>query len=143
MLLGAVQSPEQAELAPRLDAAVAAVVGYIDYTVDSVAVRVVGGDALRIAEAVRRRRVETGPDDLFVERGAVPALARQFDEIRACYPDVELQENLTEGLGEPETPSPERRRWLWDNRIGCGGGSFRPSPTTPSSISSSSKKSET
>ena len=68
VLLGAVQSPEQAELAPRLDAAVAAVVGYIDYTVDSVAVRVVGGDALRIAEAVRRRRVETGPDDLFVER---------------------------------------------------------------------------
>ena len=68
VLLGAVQSPEQAELAPRLDAAVAAVVGYIDYTVDSVAVRVVGGDALRIAEAVRRRRVETGTDDLFVER---------------------------------------------------------------------------
>jgi len=68
VLLGAVQSPEQAVLAPRLDAAIAAVVGYIDYTVDSVAVRVIGGDALRIAEAVRRRRVETTPDDLFVER---------------------------------------------------------------------------
>jgi putative hydrolase len=67
-LLGAVQSPEQAGLAPTLDAAVAAVVGYVDYLVDGVAVRVIGGDALRIAEAVRRRRVEASPDDLFVER---------------------------------------------------------------------------
>jgi putative hydrolase len=68
LLLGAVQSPEQAEHAPRLDAAVAAVVGTVDYLVDSVAARVIGGDALRIAEAVRRRRVETTPDDLFVQR---------------------------------------------------------------------------
>jgi putative hydrolase len=68
VLLGAVQGPEQQSLAPSLDAAVAAVVGYVDYLVDSVAVRVIGGDALRIAEAVRRRRVEVSPDDVFVER---------------------------------------------------------------------------
>jgi uncharacterized protein (DUF2342 family) len=68
VLLGAVQSAEQLALAPQLDAAVAAVVGYVDYLVDSVAVRVIGGDALRIAEAVRRRRVEVSPDDVFVER---------------------------------------------------------------------------
>lgn len=68
LLLGAVQSAEQAELAPTLDAAVAAVVGYVDYLVDSVAVRVIGGDALRIAEAIRRRRVEASPDQVFVER---------------------------------------------------------------------------
>lgn len=68
VLLGAVQGPEQQALAPALDAAVAAVVGYVDYLVDSVAVRVIGGDALRIAEAVRRRRVEVSPDDVFVER---------------------------------------------------------------------------
>ncbi|CAB4836214.1 unannotated protein [freshwater metagenome] len=40
----------------------------MDYLVDSVAIRVIGGDALRIAEAVRRRRVEASPDDLFVQR---------------------------------------------------------------------------
>ena len=68
VLLGAVQSAEQEALAPRLDAATAAVVGTIDYLVDSVAVRVIGGDALRIAEAVRRRRVEASPDDIFVHR---------------------------------------------------------------------------
>jgi putative hydrolase len=68
VLLGAVRSPEQIALQPRLDAAVAAVVGYTDWVVDAVAVRVVGGEALRIAEAVRRRRAGTSSDDVFVER---------------------------------------------------------------------------
>lgn len=68
VLLGAVRSPEQLELQPRLDAAVAAVVGYTDWVVDAVAVRLVGGEALRIAEAVRRQRHEPTPDDVFVER---------------------------------------------------------------------------
>lgn len=68
LLLGAVQSAEQAELAPRLDAATAAIVGYVDYLVDAVAVRMIGGEALRIAEAVRRRRVEASPDGVYIER---------------------------------------------------------------------------
>jgi putative hydrolase len=68
VLLGAVQSPEQAALAPQLDAAVAAVVGFVDYLVDSVAVRLIGGEALRIAEAVRRRRAESTAEDMFIER---------------------------------------------------------------------------
>ena len=68
VLLGAVTSPEQLALRPRLDALVAVVVGYTDWIVDAVAVRVVGGNALRIAEAVRRRRVETSASDTFVEQ---------------------------------------------------------------------------
>jgi putative hydrolase len=68
LLLGAVQSADQRELQPFLDAAVAAVVGYTDWVVDAVAVRVIGGEALRIAEAVRRQRHETSPDDVFVEK---------------------------------------------------------------------------
>jgi len=68
VLLGAIQSPAQLELQPQLDAAVAAVVGYTDWIVDAVAVRVIGGESLRIAEAVRRRRVAVSPDDVFVER---------------------------------------------------------------------------
>lgn len=68
VLLGAVTSPEQLALRPRLDALVAVVVGYTDWIVDAVAVRVVGGNALRIAEAVRRRRVETTSSDSFVEQ---------------------------------------------------------------------------
>ena len=68
VLLGAVTSPAQLELRPSLDALVAVVVGYTDWIVDAVAVRVVGGNALRIAEAVRRRRVETTSSDSFVEQ---------------------------------------------------------------------------
>jgi putative hydrolase len=68
VLLGAVTSPEQQALRPRLDALVAVVVGYTDWIVDAVAVRLVGGNALRIAEAVRRRRVETTASDTFIEQ---------------------------------------------------------------------------
>ena len=63
VLLGAVRSAEQIALQPQLDAAVAMVVGYTDWVVDAVAVRVVGGEALRIADAVRRQRAEATPDD--------------------------------------------------------------------------------
>jgi putative hydrolase len=68
VLLGAVTSPEQMALRPRLDALVAVVVGYTDWIVDAVSVRVVGGNALRIAEAVRRQRVEASASDTFVEQ---------------------------------------------------------------------------
>jgi uncharacterized protein (DUF2342 family) len=68
LLLGAVRSPEQLALEPELDAAVAVTIGVIDWTVDAVAVRLIGGSALQIAEAARRRRAETSPDDMFVER---------------------------------------------------------------------------
>ena len=68
VLLGAVRSPEQLALEPQLDAAVAVTIGAIDWVVDAVSVRIIGGNALQIAEAVRRRRAETSPDDIFVER---------------------------------------------------------------------------
>ncbi len=68
LLIGAVESDEQRALRPGLDAAVAMVIGYTDWVVDAVAVRVVGGNALTIADAVRQRRDHPWPDDVFVER---------------------------------------------------------------------------
>ncbi|MCU1395429.1 MAG: hypothetical protein JWM34_3857 [Ilumatobacteraceae bacterium] len=68
ILLGAVRSPAQEALQPQLDAAMAAIIGYVDHVVDTVTTRLIGGDAQRISEAVRRRRIETSPDDVFVER---------------------------------------------------------------------------
>lgn len=68
VLLGAVRSDEQLAMEPVLDAAVATIIGVIDWVVDAVAVRIIGGNALQIAEAVRRRRSEASPDELFVER---------------------------------------------------------------------------
>jgi putative hydrolase len=67
MLLGAMQTPEQHAVRPRLDALVALVVGFADYTVDQVAARLLGSSG-RITEAVRRRRLEADQADRFVER---------------------------------------------------------------------------
>lgn len=77
ILLGAVRSPAQAALQPQLDAAMAAIIGYVDHVVDAVTKRLIGGDAQRISEAVRRRRIETSPDDVFVERLLGLHLTRQ------------------------------------------------------------------
>lgn len=126
VLLGAVRSPEQIELQPRLDAAVAAVVGYTDWVVDAVAVRMVGGEALRIAEAVRRRRAETDADDVFVER---------LLGIRLGDDQIVRGKNFVQGVvdrvGEHEltrlftladslpTPSEIEAPGLWIERVGA------------------------
>jgi putative hydrolase len=68
LLLGAVLSAEQRALAPTLDAAVAAVIGVTDWVVDAIAARLIGGNALTIAEAVRRRRLAATDEEVFVEQ---------------------------------------------------------------------------
>lgn len=67
VLLGAQRSGAQDHIAPTLDAAVAAIVGYVDHCVDRASARVLG-EGSRIAEAVRRRRVAQSGDRVFVER---------------------------------------------------------------------------
>ena len=67
IILGAVRSPMQENLAPSLDAMVAAIIGYVDHAVDTISTSVLGSGT-QIAEAVRRRRVEASPSDSFVEQ---------------------------------------------------------------------------
>ena len=67
ILLGASRSDVQDRVGARLDAGISAVVGYVDYQVDQLVGRLLG-DASRISEAVRRRRVSQSPDRVFVER---------------------------------------------------------------------------
>ena len=67
LLLGAVRSPEQDQLRPRLDTILAVVIGWSDHMTDQVGARVLGNPA-RIAEAARRRRVDGGEETSFVER---------------------------------------------------------------------------
>ena len=67
VLMGAMRSPEQEALAPFLDARVAAIVGYIDYAVDTIAARLLG-TASPIAEAVRRRRIESASATSLIEQ---------------------------------------------------------------------------
>lgn len=67
VLLGAIESSAQRALLPRLDALVAAVIGYVDHAVDEMGRGLVGSSDM-IAEAVRRRRVEADASDAYVER---------------------------------------------------------------------------
>jgi len=67
VMMGASRTAEQEALAPVLDAHVAAISGYIDYVVDTVSSRLLGG-ASPIAEAVRRRRVQNGTNAHLVEQ---------------------------------------------------------------------------
>jgi len=64
-LLGAVRTAEQEEIAPLLESHVAAVSAWVDDIVDSVAAELLGSSAT-LAEAVRRRRRETGAESVFI-----------------------------------------------------------------------------
>jgi putative hydrolase len=66
-LLGAIQSDEQRALLPRLEALVAVVVGVVDHVMDEVGGKLIASYGM-LTEALRRRRVETGEADRFVER---------------------------------------------------------------------------
>lgn len=124
ILLGAVESPAQAALKPQLDAAMAAVIGYIDVVVDTVAMRLIGGDAQRISEAVRRRRVESSPDDIFVERLLGLHLTRQQVERGRTFVDGVFERGGQTGVnqlldkpGSLPTPAELDAPGLWLARL--------------------------
>ena len=67
VVLGAVRSARQEELLPWLEGLVSVIVAYVDHVMDTVGTGLVGTYD-QITEAVRRRRVESSPQDRFVER---------------------------------------------------------------------------
>jgi putative hydrolase len=67
VVLGAVQSAAQRAMLPRLEAVIAAVIGYVDHVMDSVGTSLMPSYAM-LTEALRRRRVEADRSDRFVER---------------------------------------------------------------------------
>jgi coenzyme F420 biosynthesis associated uncharacterized protein len=67
VLLGALQSEEQQNLRPQLNALVAAVVGYVDHVMDRIGEQLISSYPM-LTEALRRRRVAAAPADRFVER---------------------------------------------------------------------------
>lgn len=67
VVLGAIQSQEQLNLLPEINAAIAVIVGYVDYIMDSIGSGLIGSYS-QITEAMRRLRVEADPSDRFIER---------------------------------------------------------------------------
>ena len=124
ILLGAVQSRAQLALQPQLDAAMAAVIGYVDFVVDNIASRLIGGDAGRISEAVRRRRIDSSPDDVFVERLLGLHLTRQQVERGRTFiagvferGGVAAVNHLIDMPGPLPTPSELDAPGLWMARL--------------------------
>ena len=67
LMLGALRSDAQRALLPAYEALVATIVGYVDHLMDTVGVGLLSRYSM-IAEAIRRRRVETDASDRFVEK---------------------------------------------------------------------------
>jgi putative hydrolase len=67
LVLGAITSPEQEHLRPRLQALVSVVVGVADHVLDQVGGKLIASYPM-LTEALRRRRVEAADADRFVER---------------------------------------------------------------------------
>lgn len=65
-LLGAIQSPEQRAMLPRIEALTTVVEGYIDHVMDGVGRRLITSYGA-LSEAMKRRRVERSEGDRFVE----------------------------------------------------------------------------
>lgn len=96
-LLGAVQSPEQRALLPRLEALVAVVVGYVDWVVDTAGDGLIGSISM-LTEALHRHRVEANEADTFVESLLGLSLgAEQYERGEAFVRGV-VERAGTEGL---------------------------------------------
>ena len=126
VILGAVKSDEQADIAPLLDARLAAVSGCIDFVVDSVAARLLGGSS-RIAEAVRRRRVDYGTDAQLIERllgvnvtRALQVRGRAFIDGAVERAGVGMLARLVESPVNLPTPNEVDAPGLWIARLDLG-----------------------
>lgn len=124
VLLAAMQSDEQLALIPELDALVAAIEGYVDHVLDRVGARLVP-EYERITEALRRRRVEAGPANRFVERLFGLGLAQStFDRGAAFAEGVvarageDALEQLWAGADHLPTPAELDAPGLWLARLG-------------------------
>lgn len=127
VLLGAMQSDRQRELAPRIGAVVATIEGHVDRVLDTIGERYVP-DYSRVTEALRRRRVEAGPASRFVERLFGLELSQTtFDRgaafvdgiVQRAGPDVVQQ--LWSDVEHLPTPAELDAPGLWMARLGVEG----------------------
>jgi putative hydrolase len=123
VLLGAVQTPDQVAALPRLNAIVSVITGYVDHAVDLAAAQTLGSGG-RIAEAVRRRRIEASAEDVFVEKLFGLTLTRQQVERGKAFADGVVERAGEDGLARlfasPDnlpTPNEVDAPGLWLARI--------------------------
>jgi putative hydrolase len=122
-LIGAIQSDEQRALLPRLEALVAVVVGVVDHVMDEVGTKLISSYGM-LTEALRRRRVETGEADRFVERLLGLELTQAVYDRGSAFVEGVIERAGPDGLarlweGEAMLPSPPEvdAPGLWLARI--------------------------
>jgi putative hydrolase len=123
VLLGAIQSPSQRELLPRIEALVAVIAGYVDHLMDQIGSTLITSYD-QVTEALRRRRVQADPSDRFVERLLGLELTQEQYDRGAAFVDGVLERAGPEGLArvwtsERELPTPAEvdAPGLWLARI--------------------------
>lgn len=126
-LFGAMSTPEQDHVRAQIGALVAALEGYVDQVMDRVGRGLISSYA-QLSEALRRRRVERGEGDRFVERLFGLSLDQgQFDRGNRFIAGI-LERAGDEGLNrlwrsERELPTPAEvdAPGLWLERISYDG----------------------
>lgn len=123
-ILGAMRSPEQDEVQPRIAAMLATLIGYVDRVLDTSAARLIGDPYPMISEALRRRRVEASTADRFVEQLLGVELERDTVEAGQRFVDGVVERAGDEGLarlweapGRLPTPNELGAPGLWLARI--------------------------
>ncbi|MGI8710063.1 MAG: zinc-dependent metalloprotease [Acidimicrobiales bacterium] len=123
VVLGAVRSARQEDLLPWLEGLVSVIVGYVDQVMDRVGEGLVGTYG-QVTEALRRRRVESSPQDRFVERLLGLELTQaHYDRGRAFVDGVverageEALERLWSAAEMLPTPNELGAPGLWLARI--------------------------
>ncbi len=127
VLLGAMQSDEQRELMPRIEAVVATVEGYVDWVLDQIGARLIP-EYDRATEALRRRRVEAGPASRFVERLFGLELSQATFDRGSAFVDGVVEragasalEQLWADAEHLPTPAELEAPGLWLARVGIDG----------------------
>ena len=123
VLLGAMRSPAQDALLPRLDALVAVIVGYVDHVMDGIGATLVASYD-QVTEAMRRRRVEAAESDRYVEQLFGLQLSQDRYDRGATFVDGVVErageaalERLWHSERELPTPAELDAPGLWLARI--------------------------
>jgi putative hydrolase len=123
LVLGAITTPEQEHLRPRLQALVSVVVGVVDHVLDQVGGKLIASYPM-LTEALRRRRVEAADSDRFVERLFGLELGQATYDRGAAFVAGVLERAGDEGLrrlwtGPEQLPTPNEvdAPGLWLARI--------------------------
>ncbi len=123
VVLGAITSPEQQAMMPRLEALTAVIIGVVDHTMDQVGGTLLGSYG-QLTEALRRRRVEADQADRFIERMLGLTLTQAAVERGSSFVEGVIEragpeglERLWSGAANLPTPNEVDAPGLWLARI--------------------------